>query len=57
MSITYPPELLPKASSDDEAEVLIEDGAGGWITVNPNQGNQPRTAYKDSAVVQSQKRH
>jgi hypothetical protein len=26
MSVTYPPELLPIASPDDEAEVIVCDG-------------------------------
>jgi hypothetical protein len=57
MSITYPPELLPKASADDEVEILVSDGFGGWVAVNANQENQPRTAYRGFGSIQSPKPH
>jgi hypothetical protein len=57
MDITYPPELLPIASSDDEAEVLVRDGAAMFRVPNPNRGNQTGTRYIAFEGDQNQKRH
>jgi hypothetical protein len=57
MSVTYPPDLLPVASPEDEAEVLVCDGAAMWLVPRPNRENQPRTVYPRSGKRQSPKTH
>jgi hypothetical protein len=50
MSVTYPPELLPISSPDDEAEVIVCDADGAWVVDSSERAESHQSASVGSSV-------